>query len=238
MNKTFKLKSLLLSMAVAGAATFTMAPVVAQAGVSANVGFVSTYVYRGVEQTSDGSASAGLDYEHESGFYAGVWGADVGSGEDGSGLEYDLYAGWAGQFGEISVDAGVVGYYYTGDFDTSYQEVAVSAGYGPITVGYAGGKWEDGRENGAAEITDGGDSDYTDMYITAEFAGVSLTYGEWDADTDLKDGALSRVELGYGLELAKGLDGSVTYIKSMPEDSSVKDEDYLVFGISKSFDIM
>ena len=229
MNKTFKLKSLLLSMAVAGAATFTMAPVVAQAGVSANVGFVSTYVYRGVQQTSDGSASAGLDYEHESGFYAGVWGVDVGSGE--AGLEYDLYAGWAGQFGEISVDAGVVGYYYTGDFDTSYQEVAVSAGYGPITVGYAGGKWEDGAGPGD-------DSDYTDMYITAEFAGVSLTYGEWDADTDLKDDALSRVELGYGLELAKGLDGSVTYIKSMPEDSSVKDEDYLVFGISKSFDIM
>jgi len=35
------------------------------AGVSANVGFVSDYYFRGVYQASS-SASAGLDYEHES----------------------------------------------------------------------------------------------------------------------------------------------------------------------------
>ena len=229
MNKTFKLKSLLLSMAVAGATTLAVAPATTQAGVSANVGVVSTYIYRGVQQTADASASAGLDYEHDSGLYAGVWGADVGGGTEG--LEYDLYAGWAGELGEVSVDVGLLGYYYTGDFDTSFQEVAVSAGWGPITVGYAGGKWEDGA-------VDGSDSDYTDMYITAEYAGASLTYGKWDADTDLHDNAVTRLELGYGVELAEGLDGSVTYIKAMQEASGTDDENYLVFGLSKSFDLM
>ena len=229
MNKTFKLKSLLLSMAVAGATTLAVAPATTQAGVSANVGVVSTYIYRGVQQTADASASAGLDYEHDSGLYAGVWGADVGGGTEG--LEYDLYAGWAGAFGDVSVDVGLLGYYYTGDFDTSFQEVAVSAGWGPITVGYAGGKWEDGA-------VDGSDSDYTDMYITAEYAGASLTYGKWDADTDLDDNAVTRLELGYGVELAEGLDGSVTYIKAMQEASGTDDENYLVFGLSKSFDLM
>lgn len=229
MKKTFQLKSLLLSMAVAGATTLAVAPATTQAGVSANVGFVSTYVYRGVQQTADGSASAGIDYEDESGFYIGAWGADVGSGT--AGLEYDIYAGWSGEFEGVSLGLGVTTYQYTGTFDTSYNEYNLSAGYGPISVGYAGGKWEDGA-------ADGTDSDYTDMYISAEFGGASLTYGVWDADTDLDDNAVTRFELGYGVELAEGLDGSVTYIKAMPEASGADDEDYLVFGVSKSFDLM
>lgn len=229
MKKTFQLKSLLLSMAVAGASTLAVAPATTQAGVSANVGFVSTYVYRGVLQTADGSASGGIDYEDESGIYAGFWAADVGGGTDG--LEYDLYAGWGGEFEGVALGVGLTTYQYTGDFDTSYNEFNLSAGYGPVEVGFAGGKWEDGA-------ADGGDSDYTDLYISAEIEGVALTYGVWDADTDLDDNAVTRFEVGYGVELAKGLDGSVTYIKSMPEASGSDDEDYLVFGVSKSFDLM
>lgn len=229
MKKTFALKPLALSLAVAAASAASVVPATAQAGVSANVGVVSTYIYRGVQQTSDASASVGIDYENESGFYIGAWGADVGSGTDG--LEYDVYAGWSGEFEGVSLGLGVTTYQYTGDFDTSYNEYNLSVGYGPVEVGYAGGKWEDGA-------VDGSDSDYTDMYITADIEGVSLTYGVWDSDTDLDDNAVSRFEVGYGLELAKGLEGSVTYIKSMHEDSSNDDEDYLVFGLSKSFDLM
>lgn len=216
-------------MAVAGATTLAVAPATTQAGVSANVGAVSSYVYRGVLQTPDASASAGIDYEDDSGIYIGAWGADVGGGTEG--LEYDVYAGWGGEFEGVSLGLGVTGYFYTGDFDTSYKEFNLSAGYGPISVGYAGGSWEDGA-------VDGSDSDYTDVYISAEYEGISLTYGVWDADTDLDDNAVTRVELGYGVELAKGLDGSVTYIKAMQEASGTDDEDYLVFGVSKSFDLM
>jgi len=229
MKKTFKLKNLALSLAVAGAASVAMIPAASQAGVSANVGMVSSYVFRGVLQTSDASASAGLDYENDSGFYVGTWGADVGGGTDG--LEYDLYGGWAGEFEGVSLGLGATGYFYTGDFDTSYKEYNLSAGYGPIEIGYAGGVYEDGA-------VDETDSDYTDMYISASYEGATLTYGKWDADTDLDDNAITRVELGYELELAAGLDGSVTYVKAMSEASGVDDEDYLVFGVSKSFDLM
>jgi uncharacterized protein (TIGR02001 family) len=98
-------------MAVAGAATMAIAPVAVQAGVSGNIGAVSTYVYRGVLQTSDASANGGVDYENDNGIYLGVWGADVGGGT--AGLEYDIYGGWAGEFSGVSLGLGVTGYYYT-----------------------------------------------------------------------------------------------------------------------------
>ena len=55
---------------------------------SANVGMVSDYHFRGIQQTQSASASAGVDYE-KGGFYAGSWAAEV---EDG--LEVDFYAGY------------------------------------------------------------------------------------------------------------------------------------------------
>ena len=95
--KMTALKTAILSAVVAGSSMMAIAPATAQAGVSANAGMVSNYVFRGVEQTESASASAGLDYEHESGFYIGTWAADVEAG-----LEYDLYAGWSGNLGPIS----------------------------------------------------------------------------------------------------------------------------------------
>lgn len=229
MKKAIQLKSLLLSMAVAGAATMAIAPVAAQAGVSANIGAVSTYVYRGVLQTSDASANGGVDYENDNGIYLGVWGADVGGGTDG--LEYDVYGGWAGEFSGVSLGLGATGYYYTGDFDTSYQEINTSVGYGPVTIGYDMGVWEDGA-------VDGKDADYTDLSIGLEYAGMAATYGQYDSDTDLKDNAVTYLEVGYSAEIVAGFEGSITYINSSFEASGVKDEDYLVFGVSKSFDLM
>jgi len=49
---------------------FTAVPAVSMAQVSANFGMVSDYIYRGIFQSSS-SASAGLDFEHDSGFYIG-----------------------------------------------------------------------------------------------------------------------------------------------------------------------
>ncbi len=46
---------------------FTAVPTVSMAQVSANFGMVSDYIYRGIFQSSS-SASAGLDFEHDSGF--------------------------------------------------------------------------------------------------------------------------------------------------------------------------
>jgi uncharacterized protein (TIGR02001 family) len=103
---------------------------VASADVSYNIGYVSEYYYRGIYQKNS-SASAGIDYE-EGGFYAGAWTADVGDG-----LEYDLYAGYGMDIGDLSVGVGFTGYYYTDDWDETYEEVNLSVGYGPVSIGYS-----------------------------------------------------------------------------------------------------
>jgi uncharacterized protein (TIGR02001 family) len=46
--------------------------------VSANVGFTTDYIWRGIAQSSHNPAvQGGIDYAHASGLYAGVWGSNV-----------------------------------------------------------------------------------------------------------------------------------------------------------------
>jgi len=222
MKKSFQLKTLLASMVVAS--SVTLAPIAAQAGVSANVGMVSNYVFRGVEQTDSASAFAGLDYENDSGLYVGTWIADVTDG-----LEYDFYAGWAGEFDGVSLGLGGTYYGYTEKaFDQPYKEINLSVGFAGVTLGY---------DKGVHEVVVK-DEDYSHAYISYERNDFSATYGVYDANIDAKKDAQSYLDLGYSFELAKGLDGSVNYIYSSPEDSNNDPRTYLILGISKSFDVM
>ncbi len=46
--------------------------------VSANVGFVSEYSFRGIAQSDEHPAlQGGFDVSHSSGLYAGIWGSNV-----------------------------------------------------------------------------------------------------------------------------------------------------------------
>ena len=113
----------------------SIVPATSMAEVSANIGWVSEYIYRGIHQ-DDSSASAGIDYAHDSGFYLGTWGADVGAG-----LEADVYFGFAG--GEdFTYKIGYTGYYYTDDFDDTYSEVNLGIGYGIFALDVAIGEWD------------------------------------------------------------------------------------------------
>lgn len=228
MKKTFQLKSLLLSMAVAGSAAMAVMPATSQAGVSANIAGSSMYIFRGIDQNGEmASASAGLDYESDSGIYIGTWAAKVDTG-----LEYDIYGGWSGSFGDVSVGLGATAYRYTdAAFDKPYTEVNASLGYKMITVGYDKGYHED-------SVADGSDADYDHKYVSVEYEGFAAKYGVYDPDVDVSDNANSYLDLGYSAELSPGLEGSVNYIFTTYEDSATKDTNYLVFGISKSFDIM
>lgn len=234
MKKTFTLKSLALSLAVAGAASVAVVPATSQAGVSANAGFVSTYVFRGALQTATekGTASAGLDYEHDSGFYVGTWGSSL---DDSSNLEYDLYGGWAGTVSDFDLGVGATGYYYTGKFSAGdaekFEEMNFSAGYGPISIAY---------DNGTTGIKGGSDTWYTHKAISGTYAGFTGTYGLNEAEAS-KD--MTYVQLDYGFEIAKGFDGTVSYIKAMDDNldgsgNAIPDADYLILGVTKSFDIM
>ena len=114
-----KIKNLVPALVLSAVAV----PATSMAETTANIGWVSEYLYRGVFQ-EDSSASAGVDYTHDSGFYLGTWGADVGLG-----LETDLYFGFAGG-DEFTYKIGYTGYYYTDDFDDTYNEINLGIGYG------------------------------------------------------------------------------------------------------------
>ncbi|MFT5712046.1 MAG: hypothetical protein ACI9DQ_000448, partial [Glaciecola sp.] len=167
--KTFKRAAIAATILTA-----TLASQSAIAGWSANIGLVSDYHFRGIQQTESASTSAGVDYAADSGFYVGAWTAEV---EDG--LEVDLYGGYGVELESgLTLDANFVSYQYTGDFDSAYNEIGVSAGYGLFSVGYVQGKWDGvvGNEN----ATEG---DYSLITLSVEKDGWSATIGSYGKDS-------------------------------------------------------
>ena len=210
-------------LAVSVMAASTIASSAAFAGASGNIGFTSDYFFRGVDQGSGATASAGLDYSHDSGIYVGTWVADVTVG-----MEYDLYGGYAGEVSGFSYDIGYYTYNYTNDaFDDTYKEGLLTVGYGPVSVSYAKGKYDNY----------GTEQDYTFASITGEYEGFYGTYGSWGDDFDG-----SYVEVGYGTSIADW-DAGVALISAddtlapTPDSTgSIQGDVSVVFNIGRSFD--
>lgn len=207
----------------------------ANAEWSANLGFASDYFFRGIYQAQS-SANGGVDYENN-GFYAGVWAADVSDGisagfdsTDAAGLEVDGYFGYGGEVGDFSYGIGYTGYFYTADFDDTYQEINLSGGYGIATLDVAIGQYE--NFNGPTQ-------DYTYYALTLEKNGFYGKYAGFSQDADGE-----YFELGYGTTVAE-IDLGVYLlfndkILSGLEDSDTgepKDGSSIVFTIGKTFDL-
>jgi hypothetical protein len=230
-------KKVLLTTAIALTGSL---PAIAMADLSANVGWVSEYIYRGVYQ-EDSSAYGGFDFEDDSGFYAGVWGADVGVG-----LETDLYFGYSGGGDDFGYSIGWTGYFYTendppssatpGFYDT-ITEINLGISYGIFSLDHSIGE-EDGW---------GSPTDYT--FTTITIAPETGPYYSFNTFGDQYSGEY--FEIGYGWELAE-LDLSISFMYAYdvpsagspdPEYVLLLSEDVgyaetaLVFGVSKSFSI-
>jgi hypothetical protein len=214
------IKHLLPALAVSAAA---IVPATAMAEVSANIGWSSEYIFRGVYQ-EDSSAFAGADYVSDGGFYLGTWGADVGTG-----LETDLYFGYAG--GEtFTYKIGYTGYFYTDDFDDTYSEVNLGIGYGIFALDVAVGEW-DGF---------GVPADYTFTSVTiSPERGPYFKVGSFSQDFD---GDYFELGYTYSIEDA-GVDLSVAVVTSDdlnvgdPDDGETLGDWALTFGIKKTIGI-
>lgn len=210
--KTSKLVA--LTAAVAG----SLVSSASMAGASANVGFVSDYYFRGIFQSAS-SASAGLDYAHDSGVYVGTWWADVDEG-----LETDFYAGYAGEAQGLSYDISYILYDYTDDFDEKYTEINLKLGYGPLSLEYADGEYDSSPT-----------ADYTYTAITAEHKGFYVKFASFGADFDG-----SYTEVGYGTEVG-GFDLGLAIMnndKDLDIKTSAGDgETTMTFSLGKSFDL-
>lgn len=216
MKKNLQYKSWLTSSAILfSSALFSIAPSSALAGVSAHAGVVSDYVWRGTKQginangktTQAAAAQAGLDYEHNSGFYTGVWGSTMAGS---SGFEYDVYAGWASNLGELDFSIGAVLVNYTDkDFSSDDPDINLVVGYGPVSVNYD---------------VDADDSSSYHYAISVDVMAVTLTYGGTDAADK------EYMVASYGFELTKDVNGNFDLISGTKGEGSM-----MVFGLSKSF---
>ena len=204
-----KIKLVAASVILASSA---LAASTASAEVSYNIGYASEYYFRGLLQKVS-SGSAGIDFE-SSGFYVGSWAADVGDG-----LEIDGYFGYGIETeAGLSASVGFTGYYYTGDFDDTYQEINLNLGYSIFSLEYSVGQW-DGF---------GADLDYDFLALTV--ASENGFYGKYGTFGDDFDG--DYVEVGYGTTISE-IDFGVSAI--FQSDELQGGDEALVFTIGKSF---
>ena len=206
----------------------------AQAELSANIGATSNYVWRGQTQTQDQAAiSGGIDYNHDSGFYAGTWVSNIDWGTAGSGEELDLYLGFSGEASGIGYDVGAIRYVYpsidNSDFTELYGNVTV---FSMLTVGLA--YTIDGESGGAY---DSGDLYY---YGSASFDlgdgwSVGGTLGHYSFDK-ATNSDYSHVQLDVTKSAGDYGDFTFSLSNIFDQDGNAYDNDLMPFvSWSKSF---
>lgn len=208
------------------------------AAVSGNIGGTSNYLWRGVTQTNDAVAiQGGIDYSHDSGFYAGTWASNVDFGNDTS-YELDLYAGYGGSItDDLSYDFGYL--YY------AYPDAEGSIDFGELH-GTITWKWVElsyshvinAGDDVAAEPFDNKDMSYlaaTASFPLTEKLSLSFHYGystgdvveAWFTEDNYAD---------YNVTLSADTGiGTVTFMVS---DTDLSDDDAkIALGYSYSFDL-
>ena len=234
----------------ATAGMMVAAPLMANAGVSGNIGVFSDYVLRGI--TAGGTEGngpvlqGGFDYSGDSGIYAGYWGSNLGysDGSTSTGFENDLYAGWGGSSGDLNYSIGFIQYYYLHVADSDGLEINPTIGYGPVTFGL---------KYLATDVAWGnsGDIYWTLGYSASLPADFSLsatagyyTYkkdGKYIKDNNnpaAKSSAFRHLDISLSHPIGKtGADMSVTYTLPGKDRHNVDQKDAIVFGVKYGFDI-
>jgi uncharacterized protein (TIGR02001 family) len=193
----------------------------AHAGTSGSLALTSDYLFRGISQTNQEPAlQGGVEYAHDSGFYAGAWGSNISWLSDyssastpiSSSLEIDIYAGWRGNLSEsLKLDAGAYTYYYPGDYPTGFvrpytTEVFVGLSWGPAALKYYH------SVSNLFGFADSDGSGYIDASLNHEFSPgwvVNLHAGRQRVKsnsaasyTDWKAGLTRNFSAGWSLALA------------------------------------
>ena len=172
--------------------------------VTANIGVVSEYRFRGIAQTfGQPAVQGGFDISMPLGFYVGNWNSNVasGAGYPSGNLETDLYGGWKYGFNEdFGMDTGVIFYLYPGSKGSTATgpfQTADGAGYAGPNSGmvnnfeyYIGGNWKTLSLKEYISFSDyfsqvsptGGStagSSYTDLTGTQDLGFISDSLSTW-----------------------------------------------------------
>ncbi len=208
------------------------------AAISGNIGATSNYLWRGVTQTNDAVAvQGGLDYNHDSGFYAGTWASNVDFGDDTS-YELDFYAGYAGNITEdLSYDLGYLYYAYPdadGSIDFGELHGAVTWKWFELSYSHA---INAGNDVAAAPLDDK-DLGYfgaTATFPLTEKLSLALHYGYSSGDV-VKSSLGEDNYSDYNLTLSA--DTGMGTVSFMLSDTNLSSDDAkVVLGYSYGFDL-
>jgi uncharacterized protein (TIGR02001 family) len=226
------------------------------AGVTANAGAVSEYLFRGIEQSGGAAIQGGVDFASDAGGYLGTWASNTGGPASSGGTELDLYGGWTLKAGPVALDFGAIYYVFPEDeedtgLDFDYPEVYAKLGVSvfALQVYYTSEYLGDATDDAASAI--GMDTDF--LYVNALVnlpLSETLTLGI-QAGSSTGDGvevAWGDEYVDYSLSLTKILDNGFSYSFGL-YDTTLKvgegfgtlpsDDDGFkaVVGLKKTFDL-
>ena len=185
--------------------------------VTGNVALITDYRFRGLSQSAgDPAIQGGINLNHSSGFYVGVWSSSIDFSNLGpvpdavyGAQEVDLFGGWTGSVASgVTADVGLLYYAYPnghiGKAEFFDPYVTVSTTLGPVTakVG-ANYAWKQ-----AALNFDGGGND-DNLYLFGELSGgIPKTAISLAAHLGYTKGALSPK---FATGVSAGYDGGLDY---------------------------
>jgi len=203
---------------------------------SANVGFASDYIFRGISQTSGNPAvQGGIDFAHASGFYAGMWGSNVSwitdFGATGSAsMELDTYFGFRNTLdNDLSYDVGFIRYNYLGSYTpvagtvkADTDEIYGAIGYKWITAKYSYGLGQFLTVPGASGTS------YIELNASIPLGDTGITLGahagkqtyEGTTADALALAGTSATYSDYKLSIAKGIGGYVFSLAASDTNAS------------------
>lgn len=203
--------------------------------VTANVGFTTDYIFRGISQTSGNPAvQGGIDYAHASGLYAGVWGSNISWISDfnagvSSSLELDTYFGFRNSLADdFSYDIGFVRYNYpasnyaAGATKADTDEIYGALGFKWITAKYSYGLGKFLTVPGAAGTS------YIEINASVPLGDTGITLGAHMGKQTYKGTAADALALAgtsatysdYKLSIAKDVNGYVFSLAASDTNAS------------------
>jgi len=235
----FKMKRVAAMAALCAAA----ASPTAFAGWSGNVGAMSDYTFRGISQGKGGDAAVqgGIDWEGDSGLYAGTWASNIGFG---GGTEQDFYVGFGGSVGELGYDFGATYYWYPEEdedgSDLSTLEFYVGVSFSYFSLSYAYGDETnffvgDGDADEAGYLSLG-----MELPINEKLA-FTASVGQYSGDEIERYFAVNEIDedsyidysIGLSVSVSDSLSASFQYV-----DTDIDDDDpKFIVGMAYGFDL-
>jgi uncharacterized protein (TIGR02001 family) len=151
-----------------------------------NVAATSTYMWRGVAQTSEAAVQGGVDYSDPMGLHAGAWTSSVLGGS-----ELDLTLGYEGNISGFNFDVGAIFYMYPqSDPSADFEEIYVG-----VSQGIFGAQFSTSSDNGEY-IEVSANLPLNSWMTTLHFGSYSVDKGKDYVDYSV---SLSKQLIGFNL---------------------------------------